>query len=287
MAEQEEKQEKKEEKPKTTTLDSVIAETNRAGKGLINSAIGTAAIGASTALFGLDGLVTALSFPYGGMVEKRLMQGDESKKQFTSKNFRDESIVGMLLTPPIWFGVEAVKQIPKAFGLENVVTNILGYSVQVSPFIVGGLFLGALNPAITALYYPLDYLIKNKTFKGIGKDFKDNYLKGLKRTIPLAAITSTIVGTAYALPYVAPYLFPALAAANILYRIFLSKENLNYWKLLNPFTYLPKFANPFYVASGAASAAGRVYGSITTAVSDFGSAVRDLFKKTAPEPKPA
>ena len=162
MAEQEEKQEKKEEKPKTTTLDSVIAETNRAGKGLINSAIGTAAIGASTALFGLDGLVTALSFPYGGMVEKRLMQGDESKKQFTSKNFRDESIVGMLLTLPIWFGVEAVKQIPKGFGLENVVTNILGYSVPVSPFIVGGLFLGALNPAITALYYPLDYLIKNK-----------------------------------------------------------------------------------------------------------------------------
>src|SRR3989338_6810083 len=263
MAEQEEKPaEKKEEKPKQTILESVIAETSQAGKGLINSAIGTAAIGASTALFGLDGLVTAASFPYGGMIEKRLMvEKDESKKQFTSKNFRDESIVGALLTPPIWFGVETVKQIPKAFGLENVVTNILGYSVPVSPFVVGGLFAGVLAPAITALYYPLDYLIKNKTFKGIGKDFKDNYLKGLKRTIPLSAITSAVVGTAYALPYVAPYLFPALAVANVLYRIFLSKEKLNYAKLLNPFTYLPKFANPFYVASGAASAAGRVYGS--------------------------
>ena len=65
MAEQEEKPaEKKEEKPKQTILESVIAETSQAGKGLINSAIGTAAIGASTALFGLDGLVTAASFPY-------------------------------------------------------------------------------------------------------------------------------------------------------------------------------------------------------------------------------
>ena len=291
MADSEKPEENKEEKPKATTLDSVISETNQAGKGLINSAIGTAAIGASTALFGLDGLVTALSFPYGGMVEKRLMQGDESKKQFTSKNFRDESIVGMLLTPPIWFGVEAVKQIPKAFGLENVVTNILGYSVQVSPFIVGGLFLGALNPAITALYYPLDYLIKNKTFKGIGKDFKDNYLKGLKRTIPLSAITSAVVGTAYALPYVAPYLFPALAVANVLYRLFLSKEKLNYAKLLNPLTYIPKFTNPFYLASGIASPAGKVYRSVTTATYDFGSAVRDWFRKTTslptPQPKPA
>ena len=293
MAEQEEKPaEKKEEKPKQTILESVIAETSQAGKGLINSAIGTAAIGASTALFGLDGLVTAASFPYGGMIEKRLMvEKDESKKQFTSKNFRDESIVGALLTPPIWFGVETVKQIPKAFGLENVVTNILGYSVPVSPFVVGGLFAGVLAPAITALYYPLDYLIKNKTFRGIGKDFKDNYLKGLKRTIPLSAITSAVVGTAYALPYVAPYLFPALAVANVLYRLFLSKEKLNYAKLLNALTYIPKFTNPFYLASGIASPAGKVYRSVTTATYDFGSAVRDWFRKTTslptPQPKPA
>lgn len=281
-------EEKKEEKPATTTLDSVIAETNQAGRGLMNSAIGTAALGASAALFGLDGLVTALSFPYGGMIEKRLMsEKDESKKQFTSKHFRDESIVGALLTPPILLGVEAAKQFPRAMGLENVVTNILGYSVPVSPFIVGGLFLGALSPAITALYYPIDYLIKNKTFKGIGEDFKKNYLKGLMRTIPLAAMASTAVGAAYALPYLAPYLFPAIGVANVLYRIFLSKENLNYWKLLNPFTYIPKFANPFYVTSGVGSAVGKVYNKITTAIYDLGSAVRDWYNKSTPQPKPA
>ncbi|MBI2559143.1 hypothetical protein HYW20_07525 [Candidatus Woesearchaeota archaeon] len=282
MADNLEEQKPQEKEREKTTLDSVITETNQASRGLINSAIGTAAIGAFAALFGLDGFITALSFPYGGMIEKRLMaEKDESKKQFTSRHFRDESIVGALITPPILLGVEAAKQLPKALGLENVVANILGYSVPVSPFIVGGLFLGALSPAITALYYPIDYLIKNKTFKGIGEDFKKNYLKGLMRTIPLAAMLSTAVGATYALPYLAPYLFPAIGVANVLYRIFLSKENLNYAKLLNPLTYIPKFANPLYITSGISSYAGKVYNKVSTAIYDLGSAVGGWFRKTA------
>ena len=71
----------------------------------------------------------------------------------------------------------------------------------------------------------------------------------------------------------------------------LDKEKLNYAKLLNALTYIPKFTNPFYLASGIASPAGKVYRSVTTATYDFGSAVRDWFRKTTslptPQPKPA
>ena len=60
----------------------------------------------------------------------------------------------------------------------------------------------------------------------------------------------------------------------------LSKEKLNYAKLLSPSTYVPNFANPFYVANGTASALGKTYRSSTTAAYDLGVAVGDLFKKT-------
>lgn len=283
MADNQEKPQEKKEEKQPTPLESILKETSEASSGLVNSAIGTGAIGVATALFGLDGLVTALSFPVGGMIEKRLMK---EPKPFTSKNFRDEAIAGALFTPPLWYGLETVKQIPKVFGLDDVAANILGTSVPISPFVVGGLALGVLTPALTALYYPLQYVIQNKTFKGIGKDFKENYWKGFKRALPLTALTSGIVGTAYALPYVAPYLFPAIAVANVAYRVLLSKEKLNYAKLLNPFTHIPKFANPFYVVGGVANVADKISSKVTSAIYDLGTAVRSWFvtKQVATQP---
>ena len=86
-------------------------------------------------------------------------------------------------------------------------------------------------------------------------------------------------------------MFPILAGFEVAYRVILSREKLNYAKLLNPFTYVPNFVNPFYIAGGLASAAGKVYRGTTTAVYDLGAAVRDLFKKiptpTTASPAPA
>ena len=281
---EEQKPKGEEKKEENTSLESIVNESSEGLKGFTNSALGIAAIGASTALFGLDGLVTALSFPIGGMIEKRLMvEEEESKKQFKSRNFRDEAIAGALFTPAIKYGLETIKQLPKALSLDGMVTNILGASVPISPLVVSGLFFG-LSPALTALYYPLQYIIQNKTFKGIGKDFKKYYIKGLIRTLPLTVLTSAAVGVTYALPYLASYLFPAIAVSNVLYRLFLSREKLNYSKLFNPFTYIPNFANPLYVVSGAISAGAKfVKTSIMQsydAVYDIGSAVREFFKKS-------
>lgn len=278
---------KKEEKPKPTTLESAVNESSHAIKASTNTLLGTGAIAGATALFGLDGLVTAASFPIGGLIEKKLMK---EPKPFTSADFAKEAIAGALFTPALWYGLETIKQVPKAFGLDGVVANVLGASVPISPLLVGGLALGALTPALTALYYPLQYVIQNKTFKGIGKDFKENYWKGFKRTLPLTTLTSAAIGATYALPYLAPYLFPALAIANVAYRVLLSKENLNYLKLLNPLTYVPNFLNPFYLASGAASATGKIYRGVTSAAygigSALGSAIKNFFKAAA-TPAPA
>ncbi len=276
---------KKEEKPKEIAVgESVSSEIKQASTGLINSTIGAAAIGASTALFGLDGLIFSSAFPAGGFIESKIM---DKSKSFTAKNFRDEAITGALFTAPLWYGTNTLRQIPKSLGIDGLV-NILGYSIPASALAVGGLTFAAI-PLFNSIYYPIKYVVDNKTFKGIGKDFKENYKKTLGRALALGVPWAGAVAASVAMPSLYPFLFPVLAGLEVAYRVALSKEKLNYAKLLNPFTYIPKFANPFYVASGAASAAGRVYGSITTAISDFGSVVRDWFKKPAPtpEPKPA
>ncbi len=280
-------QEKNEEKPKQpTTLESAVNESWHATKASTNSLVGTGAIAGATALFGLDGLVTAASFPIGGRIVKKA-----SGKEFTTGNFRDEAIAGALFTPPLWYGIEAIKQVPKAFRLDDIVTaNILGTSVSISP-LVAGLTFGVLTPALTALYYPLQYVIQNKTFKGIGKDFKENYLKGLIRASPLTALTSAAVGAAYATPFLAPYLFPAVAVANILYRVLLSPEKLEYKRLFYPSTYLPNFLNPFYLLSGATTATYKAGKGLFEAASAIGSTlyekIKNFFKAaTAPSPTP-
>ncbi|GEM_PF-2659714 len=266
--------EKKEEK-KLNAFESASSESSKAARGLVNTTIGAGAIALAAKYFGLDGLVTAASFPVGGMIEKKIMaESDESKKKFSSKNFRDEAIAGAAFTVLLWYGVNYMRGLPGAFGIGGI-QNALA---------VGGMALA--SPLVFNLfYYPIKYLADNKTFKGLGKDFKEHYWKGTKRAIyTLGLPWSATVATSVAFPALYPILFPILAAFEVAYRVVLSKEKLNYGKLLNPMTYVPNFLNPFYVTSGAASVAAKTYGSITTAASDLGTAVRNaLFKNKKSE----
>jgi|GEM_PF-6965996 hypothetical protein len=242
-------QPKEGEKPKETTLDKVVKDV---WNGIVNPSIAAGAIGASYGLFGLDGLSAAASFPVGrALVEFARKDG---KGKLTTANLRDESIAGALFTPAVMYGIEAVKSIPKTFGLEGMVTNMLSYSVPVAPLVVGAATGLALSPILNALYYPLQYLIQNKKFKGMGEDFKKNYFSGLVKTAPLTALASAAVGVSYAMPVLAPYLFPALAALNIGYRVLLSPEKISAMKLLfSPIT-LPIYG-AYYLAAGAVKTA--------------------------------
>lgn len=243
-------QPKEGEKPKgPTTLDRVV---NDIWNGIANPVIAAGAIGASAALFGIDGLAVSASFPVGrAIVEYARADG---KGQFTTAKLRDEAIAGLAFVPLVKYGIDATKQIPKAFNLDDIVTfNILGNAVSISPVVAGAAGL-VLTPLVTALYYPLQYIIQNKTFKRIGEDFKKNYMKGLIRTAPLTIVTSVAVGISYAMPFLAPYLFPFLALTNIAYRMQLSPEKLSIWKLAILPVYMPIYG-AYYLASGTVGAA--------------------------------
>src|SRR3989338_1447713 len=276
---------KKEEKKGPISLESAVNEHSQFAKGTANTAIGSGAIALATKYFGLDGLVTALSFPAGGMIEKRLLarkdgesDGDyEKRKKFTGSNFRDESIAGAAFTVPLWYGVNYERLIPGALGLEGM-ANVLG---------VGALTFATL-PLFNAVYYPIKYLADNKTFKGMSKDFKENFWKGTKRSLYLGVPYSAAVAASIAVPGLYPFLFPLLAAFEVGFRVVLSKEKLDYSKLLNPFTYVPNFMNPFYVAGGIGLSAGKVYKGVAKGIYDLGSSVRSIFDSlsgSVPAPK--
>ena len=281
---------KKSEKQKEpATLESAVNENSQLIKGMANTAIGTGAIALATKYFGLDGLVTALSFPVGGMIEKRLLEKKEGesaeeyekRKQFKSNNFRDESIAGAAFTVPLWYGVNYERLIPGALGLEGI-ANAIG---------VGALTFATI-PLFNAVYYPIKYLADNKTFKGIGKDFKENYWKGTKRSmLTLGLPYSAVVAASVALPSFAPYLFPVLAAFEVAYRVVLSKEKLDYAKLLNPFTYVPILPT---LVEGTSSLIRKGYGLAYRLGSGIRSTIDDLLKSSpklaapaTPEPAPA
>lgn len=283
MPNDKEKPKEKEEKPKgPTTLESIVNEQSQLLKGVINTAIGTGAIALSTKYFGLDGLVTALSFPYGGMIEKRLMtEKDESKKQFTSKHIRDEAIAGTAFTVPLWYGINYLRGLPKAFGIDGLI-NVLGYSIPATALATAGLTFASI-PLFNAIYYPIKYLADNKTFKGMGKDFKENYWKGTKRALGLGLLWSPVVAASVAMPALYPYLFPILAGFEVAYRVILSKEKLNYAKLLNPLTYIPFASN---LAEGTGSLIRRGYGLVYRLGSGIRSTIDDLVK-SSPKPAPS
>src|SRR3990167_4130004 len=112
---------KKEEKKGPTSLESAVNEHSQFAKGTANTAIGAGAIALATKYFGLDGLVTAVSFPVGGMIEEKLLaEGDEKKKKFGSINFRDEAIAGAAFTVPLWYGVNYMRGLPDAFGVGGI-----------------------------------------------------------------------------------------------------------------------------------------------------------------------
>ena len=243
---------KTEEKPEES-------EFGQFGRGFANTLVSGVSLGASYALFGLDGLVTAASFPIGGFIEKRLLakKKDESKeeydlrKQFKSKNLRDESIGGALFTVPLLYGVNLLRRIPQYLGIDGLV-NVLGYSIPASALAVGGITL-ASTPLFNAVYYPITHFVNNKTFKGAWQDLKEQYKRTLGRSLVLSAFWAGTVAYSVAMPAFYTSLFPVLAGFEVAYRVILSREKLKYLKLLNPFTYVPNWANPFYLAEGLAS----------------------------------
>ena len=220
-------------------------------KGAANTAVGAAAIGASYALLGTTGLAIVSAAPLSGRIVTKL-----AGNEFTSRNFRNEVLAGAVTAPLVVGTFNAATELPKYYGIDGLV-NILGASMPAYSLAVAGFTLAVL-PFYTALTYPIRYLAANKTLKGIGKDFRENYFKNTKKTMLYLGLPGAAAVSAGAtLPFLAPYLIPVYFGLGIAYRTLMSKEKLNYKKLFNPSTYLPNFLNPFYLAEGLASLISR------------------------------
>ena len=228
------------------------------------------AVGVSYLLGGSDAAVITASFPLGRIIVNAL-----AGKPTTAANIRDEGGAGLAFTPAVLAVDELALNAPKYLGLEGVVANILGHSGPLAPLAVAGLNFAVVTPALLAAFYPILYLFQNKKFEGMGKYFKENYLRSLAWTLPVNIFASAILGAAYSgVPFIAPYLFPLLALANIGFYIFASPDISYLKKLLSPVLV------PYYLAKGAVKGAytiaNLVYKGIEgifTGAKDIGSAI--------------
>lgn len=274
QAEQKQQAAQEEKKAKPTGLEALVKEGSQLGNlALAASAVGASA-GASYFLGGLDAavnsaLITA-SFPLGRIVVNYL-----AGKPITDKIIRNEAFAGLFFTSAVLGGIKAIQAAPKHFGLEGVVTNILGYSMPAAPLLVAGLNFAVLTPALTALFYPLTNLFQGKR---MFQDFGKNYLRGLAWTLPVNLFASGVLAASYAgVPFIAPYLFPAIALANIGYYIFASPDIRYMKKLFAPVLapyYLVKGA--YYLASGAVGATVGLGKGLVNLVSNLYKGVHDV-----------
>lgn len=181
-------QEKKEEPKKPSTLESVVNETLHFGKSLFN--------------LGLAGAVPfaqALALPrYArdtAILSGAQVLGDASMdrmrgKKYTSGSALESSLVGTLTTIPTYHMFDLINKVPTE--------TALGYVTKASAW--GGL----AYPAYIGMYQFIDYLIKNRTFKGVGKYIKENYWTTLKKawrtTFPISLISIFFAPLAWQIP---------------------------------------------------------------------------------------
>ena len=159
----------------------------------------------NTAKIGLAGVVPytqGLLFPSvardTAMLAASQIAGDATTdrrrdKKYTAGNTLESAIIGTVLAPPLVGLFEAVHKIP--------LTSTLGYLGQAAAW--GGI----AYPAYFALYQFVNYTVRNKTIKGVGKYIKENYWTALKHAwktlYPLSVINLLFAPTYLNIPIAA------------------------------------------------------------------------------------
>ena len=277
-------QEKKEGQP--TTLETIAEEASDALRKVGYSALAVGGTAAATIPFGWDGFFIPAGFIGGGFLEDSL---SKEPKGFTSKDAAKEAGAGLAFAPAVWSTLKTIElNSIKQFG-SNVV-NVLSYPISQAGLVAGALTFASI-PVLNAIYYPIKHIFDKGTFKGIGEYFRENYWKGTKRSLFYLGLPSAaVVGLATA-NLIAPYLlFPIYAGLEVAFRLALSDKELNYWKLLNPITYVPNFLKPHYLISGAVNAGSKVYNRAASLAYGTGYSLRNFFSelvKSTPTPSPA
>ena len=195
-------QEKKEEQKPIGTLESVVNETSHLIKTGIN-----------LGLAGLIPYIQAVLVPQAARDTAILagvqVAGDATTnfkrgKKTDSSEVLKSSIVGTTIAVPTYYAFKLVNKIS--------LDNIAGYFGRAS------LFGGAIAPAFIGFYQTVDYLVRNLSFKGLGKYLKENYWPTLKkfwtRVLPFSLANIFFVPANLQIPVAAglQYLFTLFGA---------------------------------------------------------------------------
>lgn len=170
---------------------------------------------------GALGALAGPGFVGGAAAENLAKKGNIN---IPSGKILEEMVTGTAMSGVGAWGMNAAQKLPQLGGA----ISALGHSAA-SGSLAAAAALGVGASLVAPLiYFPLSYAISNGKLEGIGKDLKNNYLKGL-RTIPISMLG---MGAAYAgiftmAPYVA---IPAALYLMAGYRTALSRENWGYMK---------------------------------------------------------
>jgi len=176
------------EKKPVGTLESVVSEFSHLGKSLLNLGLAGAIPFAQATLGPKYARDTALlaGAQVVGDATTDILKG----KKYTSGSALESSLVGTITTIPTYHMFDLINKVPTE--------TALGYVTKASAW--GGL----AYPAYIGMYQFIDYLIKNRTFKGIGKYIKENYWTTLKKawrtTFPISLISIFFAPLAWQIP---------------------------------------------------------------------------------------
>lgn len=180
--------EHKEEKQHASTLESFVNETFHLGKTALNLGLAAGIPFAQASAYpslARDTYVLSAS-QLAGDATTDLRKG----KKFTSFNALESIVQGTILTHAAVPMFDLINKIPT--------NDFLGYVTK------GAAWGGLAYPAYFGIYQIVDYLVKNRKFKGLGTYLKENYwtaLKnGWKRLLPLSLLNIFFVPPYLQLP---------------------------------------------------------------------------------------
>lgn len=262
---------KKEEKKEPPAYQSASAEMREFFKKAADAAIGVTALGTSsflaTSFGGLEGLVNntilGLSYPLSGRARNK-----KEGKPFTSADYRNEFMKGglgaLLTTGSVW----TAKEVAKSYVGTSV--NVLGAALPYSAVVGGALTLG-LTGVIAPIYQMGKYLIDNRKFEGMWKDYLKRDGQGI---IYRGLINAGLVGASLTFTGFAPFLYPALALSNAMLRA----------KNPKPWNYI---SNLLYTPAGLASVGGKIYRGVNYIAEKAGEGLKKFIDYITPQPAKA
>src|SRR3989344_5867158 len=159
--------EHKEEKKPISTLESVVNESSHLiGSGLKLALAGTIPFAQATMFPQLARDTAILS---GAQIASDYTTSLQRGKKYTAGSLLESAAIGTAITAPL----EAM------FGI----VNKMPLNTPLDYIAKAGVWGGIVYPVFNGLYLPTAYLIRNRTFKGMGNYVRENYWPILKKSM--------------------------------------------------------------------------------------------------------